>query len=764
MPDRVRRTAEGRARHLGAPALPLLVETRFRVPRGGSTLLPRARVSALLDEFADRRLTLIAAPTGFGKTTALAAWVQGREVPTAWLSLEQTDDEPIRFATYLVSAVRRVVPAVGTDALTALQDPRVEIATRVVTSFVNDLDDAPAGLTIVLDDQHHIRDARCHAIIHELLAALPAHVRLVISSRSDPVLPLGRLRASGQLGEIRVDDLRFTREEARAYLASRLPVALADDEERALVDSTEGWPAALNLAAMSLTAGSDPASVVGAFGSHRHLVDYLATEILGAQTPRMREFLLRTSVLGRLNGELCDAVTGGTDGRSRLAALERANLFVSGYDDQRQWFRYHRLLREALMSELAIEHPRLAPQLRLKASAWHEGQGHLAEALEYALEAGDDKAAGHIFARHYLTFIRGGHVGELRSLLTRLDHERLGPVGGAIAFVEALAGGLVGEPAAAIDAAMDRLEASGVEDGVMFGIPTTEAARHYLRAVFPYGDAGRQRAAGAALRAGWPDHPYLGSAGWMALGYTSYLRGDLAAARTALEPFGLQPDERLVSMFGVSVRALVELEAGHLEAGIAAAQAAHQAVTSRGYHDAVATSIAHVALGAARLAAGDVEAASPPLRQALHLIRPTQPIQRSLALITMASVLAAAGDDDESRACLAEAARHIDACRDPGGLPARLRAAERRRAGSVGTADRRRGTGSGETPTAAELRVLRLLASPLSQREIAGELYLSPDTVKTHVRRLYRKLGVESREAAVTRARETRLLEHGPAS
>ncbi len=763
MPNRGRRTVERRARYLGVPALPLLVETRFRVPRTTSTLLRRARLDALLDGFADRPLTLVAAPTGFGKTTVLADWVRQRTAPTAWLSLEPADDEPVRFTTYLIAAVRRVVPAVGTDALTALQDPRVDIPRRIVGSFVNDLDDAPLGLTIVLDDHHHIRGAGCHAILRELLAALPSHVRLVISSRSDPVLPLGRLRASGRLGEIRADALRFTPEEARAYLAARLPVALEGDDERALVDGTEGWPAALNLAAMSLTAGSDTAAVIGAFGSHRHLVDYLATEVLGAQTPRMREFLLRTSVLGRLSGDLCDAVTGGTDGRTRLAELERANLFVSGYDDQRQWFRYHRLLREALMSELDSEHPRLAPRLRLAASAWHEQQGHLAEALEYALDAGDDDAAGHILARHYLVFIRGGHVGELRSLLARLDRERLGPVRGAVAFVEGLSGGLVGEPAASIDAAVTRLEESGVEDGAIFGIPTAEAGRLYLRAIYPYGDVGRQRAAGVALRAAWPEHPYLGAAGSMALGYTSYLRGDLAAARTSLDPFGMQPDVRLVSMFAVSVRALVELEAGHLGPGVTAAEAALMEVTRPGFHDAVVTSMANVAVGAARLAEGDPDAAVSALQRALHLIRPTQPVQRSLALMTMASARSAAGDDDEARACLAEAARLIDACHDPGGLPARLRAAERHRTEAAGASDGMRGAGAA-APTAAELRVLRLLASPLSQREIAGELYLSPDTVKTHVRRLYRKLGVESREAAVARAREARLLEHGPTS
>jgi LuxR family maltose regulon positive regulatory protein len=741
------------SRQVGAPALPLLVETRFGVPQSGSSHVRRAHVAALLDRAADRRLTLVAAPTGFGKTTAVADWVRTRPGAAAWLTLEAADDDPLRFATYLVSAIRRAAPSVGADALSALQDPRVDIDARVIGSLVNDVAASPDRLVLILDDYHHLHEPATHAITRALLASLPPQLRLVISSRGDPALPLGRLRATDDLGEIRVEDLRFSTDEVRAFLDASLHGPVDAEAVAALAERTEGWPAAVNLAAMSLAAGTPPEEVLVALGSHRHLVDYLATEVLDAQTPAMREFLLRTSILDRLHGDLCDAVTGGTDGRTRLAELERANLFVSGLDEQRDWFRYHRLLREALRAQLAIEQPHLSPSLFLAAAGWYEAAGRFDEAIRAALDADDHEAAARIIGRRYLTFTRFGHVGELREHLAALDPERVGPMRGPMAFISALAAGLVGEPWAVVEEHLAVIDEAGIEPGLVVGIPTTKAAASFVRAMYPYGDVARLRAAGAALAATWPDDPLLGAAGQMAIGYHAYLCGDLAAARRALATFGDEPDVRLMSVFALSVRALAEVDLGHVDVARAIATAPHRAVVHRGLHVAVATANAHAALGAVDLAVGDLEAAVPRFDQALRLTRPTQPIQRCLALVLLASAREQLDDRAGARACLAEAQLLVDACADPGALGSRIRAVERRLGRSTGGA-----VDDPAAPTAAELRVLRLLASSLSQREIAGELYLSPDTVKTHIRRLYRKLGVATRGDAVMQARALRLL------
>jgi LuxR family maltose regulon positive regulatory protein len=747
--------SDHRSRLIGAPALPLLVETRFGVPSPGPATVRRERVSALLDAHAGRRVTILAAPTGFGKTTALAAWVGQRAGPTAWLTLEAVDDDPVRFTTYVVSAIRRVAPTVGADALAALQDPRVDIEARVIGSLINDLATLDERVVLVLDDYHQIRHRACHAIVRAIVAGLPGQLRLIISSRGDPVLPLGRLRATGDLGEIRVDDLRFTPAEVRMFLDGRLPDGLASPDIDALTAGTEGWPAAVNLAAMSMTGGADPGAFIRAFGTHRHLVDYLAGEVLDAQPPRIREFLLRTSVLDWLSGDLCDALTDGDDGRTRLAELQRANLFVSGVDGHDGWFRYHRLLREALRAELAIEHPRLAPRLLLAAARWHEAQGSYDEAIGYALEADDHEAAARILCRRYLTFTRHGHLNELREHLAALDPARLGTLRGPVAFVAALAAGLVGEPAGVVDAHLAELDGADFEPDVVDGIPDGATGERFIRAMYPYGDLARQRAAGAALVHAWPDHRYLGPGGRMALGYAAFVRGDLPAARAALTPFGLDADERLITVFALSVRAMVEAELGHVDLAIEIAEGVHRMVVERGLQDAVATAIAHAALGVAYLADQRVDEAIPLMEQALHLTRVTQPLQRTLCLVSLAGALARQGDRVGARTHLAEASELVDGCADAGALPGRIRALERRigqEAGSTATA------GEAGLPTAAELRVLRLLASELSQREIAGELYLSPDTVKTHVRRLYRKLGVASRSEAVARARTSRLL------
>jgi LuxR family maltose regulon positive regulatory protein len=738
-----------------APALPLLVDARFKRPVLRPSVIVRTRVRAVFDRWADRKVLLVAAPTGFGKTTAVAAWLEGPEPVVAWLSLEPGEDHDRRLATYIVAAIHQVLPGVGSGALAALQNAGVDIGTEVIGSLTNDIDRSGRAVTLVLDDYHVIRDPACHALLAELIADLPDRMRLVIVTRSDPPIPLGRLRASGQLGEIRQEDLRFEADEVRRFVEAALGEPLDQAEVEALVERTEGWPAALSLAALSLTTQLDPRAFIRSYtGASRHVVEYLTSEVLDAQSPDMRAWLLQSSALSVINGGLADAVTGTTGGTRRLVALARSNGFVSALDERGGWFRFHRMFREAIGTVLDQELPGARARILSAAAAWHEANGLLDQAIRYALLAGDHDLAGRWIARHYITFIRGGHLEELRQLIESLDAERLAASRGAVAFVAALAASLAAEPAEVVDTQLERVERFGFGTAPPDGFVSPLDGVLFVRASFPYGDVNRQASAGVRLLAEQPDDRYLEGAGRLAVGHAAYLRGEFKKARAALAPFGTAVDPRrpFLSIFAISTRALVELDTGDLDTAGPAARAAHDASSELGMRDAVATAIAHEAYGAVLLAEGKVAAARSCLEHAARLTRPTQPLLRSSTLLALAAARSADGDLDGAIASTAEARDLIEGVRDPGALPARLRRVERAiRRGGADTTRR-------EPPTSAELRVLRLLPSSLSQREIADELYLSPDTVKTHVRRLYRKLDAASRSEAVDRARMVGLL------
>ena len=737
------------------PALPFLVEARFRVPIAGPGFLDRAAVHRALDQAAGHGLILVAAPTGFGKTTAVATWLRQRPEPIAWLSLESTEDRPDRLATYLVAAIRRALPNVGTDALAALQNPYVEIATEVVGSLTNDLNGQASPVVLVLDDYHVIRHRACHEVVSALLAARPPQLLVVIISRSDPPLSLGRMRAYGGLGEVRAPDLRFNVEEVRRYVNEVRDYSLDPAEVGALEERTEGWPAALSLAELSMAASDDPSSFVRTFtGSSRHVVDYLASEVLDAQPAHLRSWLLETCLLERVCGALADSVTGIPGGRAILAGLERSNLFVSRLDGDGDWFRFHRMFREAMRAMAAQEEPGASERVLAAAARWHEARGELDDAVRYAVAAGDRDLAARMVARHYVAFMRGGQVSELRELVALLDLDHLGAPRGAIAFVAAMAAALDGEPAAVVDEFVAVVESAGFADCHPEPVSIPEAAVVHMRAAFLYDDAGRGYAAAAQLLERWHDSPTHLGAARLGLGYVAYLRGELATARRILEPVGerIDPDILLASIFCLSTRALVELESGNRELGARLARVAYHETLERGLRDAVSTAIAHEAMGGALLAEGSVTEAAEILQRAVELTRPTQSLHRAAALLTLAEARAREGDTNAALACVAESRQLVEASRDPAGLPRRIRRVE--------ATIRKRGSASSDdhAPTAAELRVLRLLPSELTMREIGQELYVSHDTVKTHARQLYRKLGASSRAEAIQRAREVGLL------
>jgi LuxR family transcriptional regulator, maltose regulon positive regulatory protein len=321
----------------GAPR-PELLWTKLVAPAPRAGLLPRAGLHSLLQSSLQAKLCLVAATAGSGKTTLLAQWravAGGGRV--AWVSLEESDNDPTRFWSYLVAALRTVEPGVGTTALEALRGPSVELERVVVPSLVNDLATVRAPLVLVLDDYHLITDPSCHQTLGFFLDHLPAGVHVVLATRADPPLPLARMRARGELAELRAADLQFTHEETSALLNGSMGLQLATADVARLAERTEGWAAGLVLAGLSLRGRPDPSGFVAAFsGGDRHVADYLVAEVLERQPEELRTFLLRTSVLERLSGPLCDAVLETQGSAELLGELEASNLFVVPPDARRR--------------------------------------------------------------------------------------------------------------------------------------------------------------------------------------------------------------------------------------------------------------------------------------------------------------------------------------------------------------------------------------------------------------------------------------------
>ena len=422
-----------------------LIRTKLYVPQERHVLVARSRLEDRLGGSARPRLTVVSGPAGFGKTTLLATWARSSAAagrPVAWVSLEETEQQPASFWTYVVTALDAAAPGTGLALLPLLQGPHPAMES-VLATLLNDLGDLPDGMDLVLDDYHLVDGPGIAADMTFLLEHLPPDVQLVIGTRADPDLPLARLRARGELVEVRATDLRFTLEEVAAYLDTVAGLDLEAPEIAALEARTEGWVAALQLAALSLRGREDPADFIAGFaGNDRYVVDYLVEEVLGRQPEALRAFLLDTSILDRLSGPLCDAVTGGSDGKAVLESLERSNLFVIALDDGRHWYRYHHLFAEVLRAHLIEERPHDLASLHRRAAQWYAAAGEPLPAVRHARDAGDVEQAADIIEHFALGLLRRREEATVRGWIEHLpdDVVRRRPVL-AVAFIGALMSG-----------------------------------------------------------------------------------------------------------------------------------------------------------------------------------------------------------------------------------------------------------------------------------------------------------------------------------
>ena len=751
------------------PRGPVLLRTKLRPPPVRAGLTPRARLDALLEAGTRGRLCLIDAPAGSGKTTLLAQWCLADQTSrrVAWVSLDENDDDPVRFWVYIIEAFRVLEPGIGEAPLGLLQGSgSADVLTQVVLpQLLNELVTSGDDLLLLLDDYHLISSPTCQTTLEYFIDHLPANVHVVLSTRVDPPLPLARLRASGELAELRIADLGFTDTEAASLLRDAMGLNLTSQGVQRLWERTEGWAAGLVLAGLSLRGRTDPEPFIASLeAGHRHVVDYLGSEVLARQPEPLRTFMVRTSILQRLSAPLCDAVLEAEDSGALLAELEQANLFLIALDDHRQWYRYHHLFGQLLGLELAEQGPELVPALHSRAAAWYRDAGDVEAAIHHATAAGEFAQAGDLITRNWLTYARQGRITTVQRWLDALPDAFI-TANPPMAILAAWVGGLCNVSMQELERWLASAEASDYQGPMPQGMPSVPFAAALVRAVNTFDQVGRSlRAARRTVDAA---NPRPSESFWMgaaALGRSLYLSGQAAEARVVLEDLASHapaPDQQpFVVINTLALLSLLEGDDGNDGRATALARQAMDVAESQGVRYDPMTGVAYIALAKSVVRQGGLAEAEQLLDQALQVLgNGSYTVQYAQAVVELAGVRRARGDTGGARAALDEARQLITNFADPGMLPALLERAER----ASGRPGSRRRPAATEALTDRELVVLRLLATTLSQPEIAQELYVSVNTVRTHIQGIYRKLGVASRREAIVAAREQELLP-GPAA
>jgi LuxR family maltose regulon positive regulatory protein len=641
----------------------VVLATKLHLPRPQPGLIPRPRLVEALGHGLAGSLTLLCAPAGFGKTALLADWVRREGKPAAWLSLDAGDNDPVRFWRHAAAALDRVLPGTSARLGPLLGPPAPPSFEGPVTALVNELADRPGEdeLLLVLDDYHLLGSRPVHMSLGFLLEHLPPSLHLVLATRADPPLPLARLRARGQLTELRAADLRFTAGEAAPLVRQAAGADLPADSVAALTARTEGWAAGLQLAGLSLRGKQDPAGFVAAFsGSHRYVLDYLAGEVLERQPGEVRAFLLETSVLDPLSGELCDAVTGRTVSQAMLETIERAGLFLMPLDDVRGWWRYHQLFADLLRARLRQEQPARVARLHRNAAAWCEEHGLADDAVQHAVAAGDANWAARLIEQHFDTVcVSRGETATTQRWLSALPADLVSSRPRLLlaqAFLAAHSGGAE-EVERSVDAA-ERMAAdvagepfepaAGRAGSLLVNVPAHIAlCRSYL--AYLRGDAeGVARFASRALAELGEGERMLDLAIRANLALAEWLRGRLAEAERALVSriaWWRTAGEPTVAIWGdVYELSQVQLARGRLDEADRTCQRALE-ISTAGRPSVTAAGPAHVGLGQAAYQRDDLDAALHHVSEGVALCRQlayTPPLATGLA--TLAWIRQATGD------------------------------------------------------------------------------------------------------------------------
>jgi LuxR family transcriptional regulator, maltose regulon positive regulatory protein len=664
------------------PAAPperiVLLGTKVQVPALRPGVVPRPHLAARLDGAGG--VTLVCAPAGYGKTVLLAQWASRAERPAAWLSLDRGDNDPIRFWRHTVAALDQARPGISEQAAPLLGPPAPLSFEPLLTLLINELASQPGGretaTPLILDDYHLISAEQVHASLEFLIDHRPAGLHLVLASRSDPPLPLPRLRARGQLAELRASDLQFTAAEAAALLrqvAGGGDAPLPDSAAELLAARTEGWAAGLQLAGLGLRGEPDIERFVRAFtGSNRHVVDYLAEEVLERQTEQVRTFLLETSVLERLSGPLCDAVTGRAGSQALLEQVEQAGLFLVPLDDTRGWWRYHRLFADLLRGRLQRQGGRMA-ELHDNAAAWYEQRGLPDDAIHHAVAAGEPARAARLIEAYFdesfwlrgeeatiqrwLAALPGGVIESRPRLL--LAQAQLASASGRVESIEGLID--AAERAAAGTAAEPFEPTIGTGSSMLVNVAAHIALdRCYLAQL--RGDAEATAAFAAQALAELAEGEWmLRSIAQGLLAVAEWLRGHLAQSEAAfvssLTAWHVT-DQPTVTVWGSYQLARVQCARGRLDAAVRTCQQALEIITRPGRPPLAAAGPMYAALGEIAYQRGDLDAALQYLGEGIPLCRQfvyTTPL--TAALTTVAWIRQATGDPAGALDALTEASQ-----------------------------------------------------------------------------------------------------------
>lgn len=401
-----------------------ILETKLYIPRPGPDLVQRKHLIDRLNAGVYGKLTLIAAPAGFGKTTVLSKWVSQSKLPVAWISVDQGDNDPIYFINYIIAALQKIETEFGEEVLSSLKTPQRPPIDSIIIHLIQEIENIPEDFVLVLDDYHFIDSEKVHQLIELLIDRMPRQMHLAIATRVDPDLKVARLRVTQQFTEFRASDLCFTLDDAALFFNEVMNLGLSNEEIALLESRTEGWVAGLQLAALSMRSRNDIPEFIKAFaGDDRLVVDYLTEEVLNRQPVNVKNFLLRTSILNRLSEPLCGDITGQKGSQKTLEDLERANLFIVPMDNKRRWYRYHHLFADLLRQKLHQKEPDMVSRLHIKASEWFETNGFKEEAIEHALAAKEFERAANVIEALILARWRGGEQVTLFNWLDQLPDD-----------------------------------------------------------------------------------------------------------------------------------------------------------------------------------------------------------------------------------------------------------------------------------------------------------------------------------------------------
>jgi LuxR family maltose regulon positive regulatory protein len=736
-----------------------LIETKLHAPPVRAEWVEREQLVGYLAGCVSCKLVLVDAPAGFGKTTAVAQWrasaIEDRRF--AWVSLDQGDDDPVRLWWHVVSALQRACPEFsGGDVLRALGAQMPDVSGKVLPALVQELAGLRDPVVLVLDDYHVISEPGCHDQVAFVLSHLPATVQLVLVTRADPPLPLGRLRAAGEMAEVRASELRFTPAQAAALVRTVAAVDLSEPDVADLLERTEGWPAGVYLAALSLRGLSSPGAFIRQFtGDNRFVVDFLAEEVLSRQPAQIRQFLVRTAVLGRFCAPLCAAVTGSANAAEIIDALERDNLFLVPLDDNRQWYRYHHLFAQVLRGQLARTEPAIVSVLNARASAWHRRSGSAEEAIDYAVAAGDlDEAVG-LIAGHWPAYMDVGRISTVRGWLRSLGDDQIGadPVA---AHCAAWCATITAEPKA-LRRWLPVIESADDKGPLPDGIRSLKSSAALLRGCFGFDgiEAMRDSAASAVELESDPGSPWYALAR-VAMGSALYLSGEPDAAAAPLtEALASDTPVAAARVAALSMLGMIRVEQGQAGQAQELVRTAGQLVADGDLGETQQGSVARTATGALYAEQGRPGEARGEFEHALRIRRRwfgISPWPVLDSMLRLAPVLDDLGERAAASALLGDAREILAAWPDGAKAQwARLHHLERRLVPSGPVV-------AVEPLSEREVAVLRQLRGTLSLREIGQQLHVSPNTVKTHTKAIYRKLGVSTRLDAIAKGHDAGIL------